>query len=394
MRFNKKYKQGLFLLFLLLLITASISFITIKPKIKIFNENSVSLSATEDPYEENDDPSSATDIRSNEANWLSIISGNGTQWDDDWYVIDLDSGEERLRVELIFNHSAGNIDIEVYDWNLNYIDGSYSIDDNEYLERDIFPNGTYYLKVFGYNAGNTYDLWWEDLMPYDDWMEENDDFWSATWVDPNYYFGLKIIGGDDDWFRTYLKTGDTINVSIYFDNSQGNLQLELYDPNDSDNLRVGSYTDGNNEFILFTADYSGDWRIHIYHEFADSDVDYDLDIWRYEGDDGMEENDDYWSAHWVNAKYYPDLRIMEYDEDWFRTYLNPDDTIDVRIYFENYQGDLQLELYDPNDSNNPRVGSYSDRNDEFIFLLQIFRVIGVFAYIVFLEIIILLFIII
>ena len=54
MRFNKKCKRGLFLLFFLILITAGISFITFKPKNTIFDQNSVSLSAPDDPYEEND----------------------------------------------------------------------------------------------------------------------------------------------------------------------------------------------------------------------------------------------------------------------------------------------------------------------------------------------------
>lgn len=368
MRFNKKYKRGIFLLFLLLLISTSISFIKFNPKNYRINNNSVFLSAPEDNYEENDDIYSAYDIRTLEALWLSSHNGNGTQWDDDWYIIFLDPGEERLRVELLFSHSAGNIDIEVYrlvDSSYSKVAGSYSMNDNEYLELDIFPSGDYYLRVNGSNQGNTYDLWWEDLMPHDDWMEPNDNFGDAREIYPNYYFGLKIIGENEDWFWLYLDWGDTINVSIYFDNMMGNLELELWDPHNTS--RIGSYTNREYESILYTADMSGDWRIHVYQVNGNFEIGYDMDIWVYPGDDWMEENDDYWSARWVDAKYYPNLRIKEYDEDWFRTYLNPDDTIEIRIFFKNYEGDLQLELYDPNDPNNPRAESYNDWDDENIF---------------------------
>ena len=46
-------------------------------------------------------------------------------------MIDLDLDEERLRVELIFDHSAGDIDLEVYDSDYNWIGGNDSMDDNE-----------------------------------------------------------------------------------------------------------------------------------------------------------------------------------------------------------------------------------------------------------------------
>jgi len=363
MKYNKKYKRGLFLLFFLLLLIGSISFIKINPKSNKLSEKLVSLSAPEDGYEENDDPSTAYDIRLLEANWLSSLGGNGTQLDDDWYMIDLDPGEERLKVILIFNDSAGNIGIEIYDWNFNYVDGNDSIDDNEYFERDIYPDEIYYLRVYGDNAGNTYDLWWEDLVPYDDDMEENDDFGNTWWVNDKYYPKLKIVNLDEDWFSIYLNSGETIDVGIYFYHMDGDLQLDLYDP--SNTFRLGSHTSDDHEFVSFIADMSGDWRIRVYHEYGNSTVPYSLDV--FTGDDWMEENDDYWNPWYVSPNYYYDLVILNGDEDWFQVWLEAGDTIDVRMYFDQMVGDLQLELYDPNDSYNPRVGSYSSDNDEFIY---------------------------
>ncbi|MFX1363814.1 MAG: PPC domain-containing protein [Promethearchaeota archaeon] len=363
MRFNKKNKQGLFLLFLFLSITTSISFITIKPENKIPDNSSVLLSAPEDPYEYNDIPENATDIRFLEAQWLSSYLGNGSQWNDDWYMIDLDMNEERLRVELLFDHSAGNINIEVYDWNFNYMGGNNSMDDNEYFERDIFPNGIYYLRVFGDNTGNSYNLWWEDLMPYDDYMEENDDFWSSSWVESRYYHRLKIVDSDEDWFNLYLNSGETIDVNIYFKHLDGNLQLELYDP--SYISRTYDNSSDDNAFISFTSNMDGDWRIRVYHADANSSVYYDLDL--ITGDDWMEQNDDYWNGYWISPNFYDNLVILGGDEDWFNIDLNSGDTIDISILFNHIAGDLQLELYDPNDNTNPRSTSTSTDNDEFIY---------------------------
>jgi len=363
MRFKKKYQRGIILLLLLLIMISGISLVKNVPKNDLFDENSISMSDPEDVYEVNNDPTTAYDIRFNEANWLSSISGTGTLWDDDWYQIEINLGEERLKVDLIFNHSLGNIDIEVYDWNYNYVNGNYSMDDNEHLEFDLFPSNVYYLLVLGANAGNSYDLWWEDLMPIDDQFEENDDFWSAAYVDPNWYSNLKMIGYDEDWYRTYLDYGSTIDFSIYFNNFDGNLELELYDPSNS--YRSGSYDSDNDEHIYFTADMSGDWRIRVYRVSGSVDEYYDLDIWLSTGDDIFEENDDFYSPAWIDPDYYPNLIMMGSDEDWFGIYLTSGDSINIHIYFDNMFGDLELELYDP--SYTHRDGSYDSDSDEDIY---------------------------
>jgi len=322
----------------------------------------------DDNYEVNDDWTSAYDLSTWAASWLPF--GQGTLFNEDWFKIYLDPGEERVKADLTFNHFAGNINMELYDWNNLFIIGSYSFDDNEYLDVTVPSNGTYYLRIFSPDpyTGNAYDLWWEDLTPTggDDWMEENDDFWSAWWVNPNYYSGLKILGIDEDWFHTYLNLGDTINVELFFNHFDGDLQLELFDP--SNTHRIGSYSGDNDEHISFTADISGDWRFRVYHAIGNSDVDYDLNIWiagaTPTGDDWMEENDGFWSAWGVSPNYYPDLIVIGNDEDWFQLYLNDGDVIDVRIFFDDNTGNLELELYDP--LYNSRDGSYSSSDDEFI----------------------------
>ncbi|MBY8990915.1 MAG: PPC domain-containing protein [Candidatus Lokiarchaeota archaeon] len=334
--------------------------------------NTTIPSIMEDLYEENDFEGQAHDLTGYEAMWLTSVNGSGYQWDDDWYLVYLDPGEERIHIELSFWHMNGDLSLEVYFYdggNFTYLAGSYSMSDTEYINVMAPWFGFYYIRVYGPNMGNDYDLYWEDLNPTatgDDWMEENDDFGAAWYVDPNYYSGLKMVFNDDDWFRTYLRNGDNFEVSIFFKHFEGDLELELYDPSGA--YRFGSYSSNDDEKITYMADMVGDWRIRVFHAVGTSELHYDLDIWVNAGgssdDDWMEENDGFWSAWYVDPDMYHGLILDHDDEDWFQINLTSGDVIDVRIYFDDYQGNLELELYSP--SNTYRSGSYSGDYDEFI----------------------------
>ncbi|MHA2398996.1 MAG: PPC domain-containing protein [Promethearchaeota archaeon] len=319
---------------------------------------------TEDSYEENDNWTTAYDLAPWAASWLPF--GPGILNDEDWFRIYLDPGEERIIADLTFNHLAGNIDMELFDWNFAYITGSHSLDNNEYLDVNVGSNGTYYLRIYSPDpyTGNVYDLWWEDLTPTggDDWMEENDDFWSSKWVNPNYYSNLMINETDEDWFHIFLNPGDVIDIAIYFNHMEGDLELVLYDPTYIQ--RMDSLSSNDDEYITYMADMSGDWRIQVYHAAGDTKVYYDLDIWLNAGDDWAEENDDFWSSRYVDPMYHSGLKLVGSDEDWFHIYLNSGDTLHVDLFFNHFEGDLELELFDPSYIN--RMGSYSGDDDEFI----------------------------
>ncbi|KKL74862.1 hypothetical protein LCGC14_2060650, partial [marine sediment metagenome] len=241
------------------------------------------LFAPDDSYEENDQEYEFYDLTANASMWQN----NLRQFDDDWYEIRLDPGEERLRAELNFNHLAGNMDLEIYDRDFYYIDGSYLPGDSEYLEFDLAWSGIYYLRVFGDNMGNFYNLFWEDLPLFGgmvDWEEPNDDFLNARRLDPNYYSNLWIIGADEDWFQVYLNNGDNIEVNILFNHMEGNLKIELWNP--SNMQRQVSHSITNGESLSFTAIMEGNWRIRVLQISGNYDVYYDLEIWvDYGGDD-------------------------------------------------------------------------------------------------------------
>jgi hypothetical protein len=208
---------------------------------------------------------------------------------------------------------------------------------------------------------NSFD---ENTLPVtavDDAWEDNDDFWNASGIGFGYYSNLIIEGFDNDWYQIHLNPGDTINVFVInFIHSEGNIQLELYDPTYL--RRADSYSSNDDEYVVFTADMSGYWRIHVYRDTGSIDQYYDLDIFLGSGDDWMEENDDFWSSRWVDPSYYGGLKMVGFDEDWYHTYLNPGQTIDIFIWFDNAMGNLDLELFDP--SNSYREGSHSTSGEE------------------------------
>lgn len=115
----------------------------------------------DDSYEENDYYYEAYNLSNYEETYLSSIEGKGIQGDDDWYEISINSEYESLIVDLIFTHAHGDIDIQVYDSNgTQLITLSQTSTDNEYIDYILPSSGTYYLRVYGDDVGNSYDLWW------------------------------------------------------------------------------------------------------------------------------------------------------------------------------------------------------------------------------------------
>ncbi|GAH57317.1 unnamed protein product, partial [marine sediment metagenome] len=60
--------------------------------------------------------------------------------------------------------AEGLMGFEVYDSDLHKIASNFTLADNDYIIQDV-TNGTYYIKVFGDNSGNVYNLWWGTQKP-------------------------------------------------------------------------------------------------------------------------------------------------------------------------------------------------------------------------------------
>jgi hypothetical protein len=122
----------------------------------------------DDNYEDNDSFAAAHYLPRD--SYLSDIDGYGIAvlGDIDYYSIYVPYTDAILEFECIFSHGSGDIDIELYDADGNYLDDSMSGDDNEYIYHvHVGGAASYYIKVWLFDDGsgtsNTYDLWWSAL---------------------------------------------------------------------------------------------------------------------------------------------------------------------------------------------------------------------------------------
>ena len=51
----------------------------------------------------------------------------------------------------------------IYNYEMKEITGNFTLKDNDYIDYTLPSSGTYYIKVYGDNSGNTYNLFWETL---------------------------------------------------------------------------------------------------------------------------------------------------------------------------------------------------------------------------------------
>ncbi|KKL66936.1 hypothetical protein LCGC14_2140020, partial [marine sediment metagenome] len=284
MKLRKNMKLGLSFIFLLLTLTSCLSLINLTKKNNTLEENTLSLSPTtgDDFYEFNNDRFSAYDLSPYEQVWLGLINGRGVQYDDDWYNITVSPGEERLVVFLSFFHGDGDIDIDVYDSNGFFVASSTSITDNEYIDIVVSLAGIYSLRVYFGNAGNEYDLMWDDMSPslFDDSYEENDGPGNATNLTPSKNMWLSSVNGlgiqgDEDWYTINILPGEErLKVVCLFSNSLGNINLDILDS--AFNPIYNSWTLEDGEFVNTILPSPGIYYIRVY--YGDGGNVYDL-IW-------------------------------------------------------------------------------------------------------------------
>lgn len=130
----------------------------------LINVGKTFVSAKEDDeYEANDVMEKAYDLSKYEDTWLEEINGTGIQGDTDWYQIFVNASTKQIQVELEYTHQAGNINLQLYDANESLLKTSETMNDNEAIGYNASTGGVFYLKVYGEDKWNEYDLWWNDV---------------------------------------------------------------------------------------------------------------------------------------------------------------------------------------------------------------------------------------
>jgi len=156
----------------------------------------------------------------------------------------------------------------------------------------------------------------------------------------------------NDWFRFTTAAKGTVadNVTITFQNAQGNLDMDLY--NGSGIRLKSSIGFGNSETISLNGLAVGTYYVRVYGKAGATNPDYTLTINapRVPVDDIFENNDTRLTASnlgtFVSAATISNLALLD-THDWYRfsTTATGSSANSVSINFVNSLGNLDLELY-------------------------------------------------
>ena len=318
----------------------------------------------DDSYEENDTRTSAYDLSLDSGTFLSSLRGPGVQADLDWYQISVLADQQRVRIDCRFTHADGDITIQLTDASGVILATSNSTSDNEFIDYTVSGAGTYYIRLGGVEAGNTYDLEWS-VLP-DDSYEENDDLANAYDLSAFRRGPLSMINGsgiqaDEDWYQIEV-TPDYVGrilVECLFTHADGDIDLALYDS--SGGFLDGSVSTDDNEMIEYPVAAAGIYYIRVYFENLGNT--YDL-LW--EVDDDYEQNDTLATAHDLSGDEGAFLSTInglgiQGDDDWYEIFVPPGrQRVLVECLFTHGPDDIDLRLTDQSGT----VLAYSGSTDD------------------------------
>jgi len=221
-----------------------------------------------------------------------------------------------------------------------------------------FPDSIYQYsndyELLRFCSSSTWDEFIKNFLQppnNDDSFEENDILSNAATITPNLYQNLRIIDGDSDFFKFSANNSDLIQVYIYFTHIDGGLDIDLYLYDDSGTELDSSESVTNDEYISYTATYSGVYYIEVYPYEAPSSSysTYDLELVLPIGDDSYEENDNLNSAADITAFINSTVsNLVWQDMDYFKFTLPCDYLVNITVEFSISKGDLDIYLYDEN----------------------------------------------
>src|SRR5262245_46812777 len=171
---------------------------------------------------------------------LALVDAN------DWYrFTTVTTGQPGDNVSISFSNAAGDLDLELYNLSGIRLRVSSTLNDREQVSLNGLPAGTYFIRVFGFHGAFNPDYTLTINAPrpiVDDAFEQNDTRSTAsnlgTLTSTLTISNLALLDGQD-WYRFVTTTKGVAGnlVAINFQNSRGNLNLELYN---SSGVRIGA----------------------------------------------------------------------------------------------------------------------------------------------------------
>jgi len=108
--------------------------------------------AENDVYEPNDGPDEAVELRPGHYPGLAALD------EEDWFLVWAIPGQP-IQATIDFTHAQGDLDMELYDDDLQLEDDSTTVDDDEEIWFLPAEHGAFYVVVYAYaQSNNVYDL--------------------------------------------------------------------------------------------------------------------------------------------------------------------------------------------------------------------------------------------
>ncbi len=226
--------------------------------------------------------------------------------DEDWFVFDVVGRDADARIEAGFEHDQGDIDMRLYDANLNQLGSSLSVTDNELITDQLAP-GRYYIRVYGYSGATNFYMLTANIesVPSQDVVGDTLAAASILTFDSagNASFDSLLEQDDIDLYRfvldqpgqisartslpaggmveadTYLRLFDASGNELAADDDSGDgLYSELQSELDSGTWYIGVSGFGNDIYSPVDgsqsqSDMLGDYRLAVAVAFADDHAD-------------------------------------------------------------------------------------------------------------------------
>ncbi|MBD3229749.1 MAG: hypothetical protein GF329_16325 [Candidatus Lokiarchaeota archaeon] len=328
----------------------------------------------DDNYEENDIRENAYYLeRVSYEKSLSSIDGIGIQSDDDWFHLNFSarSKSRRFELEIIFNHERGNIDLDLYNSSGTLIYQSNSTNDNEYIKFSLFDDNHYYIRIYGDNSSNTYDILHN--FEEDDIFENNNEYTNAynltkyksNWF--SYYDALLTqyryvdetwgYQWDNDWYEIYVEPDKNrliVDLSIEYSDYRF-LTVRVCNLTNNEINMIAIHSGMSTAQIDCELETPGTYYILV--DGGDRGARYDLRWGGYTpNDDRYEENDNQINAY--NISTYEQKWISEIgdygvlsDDDWYEIYVGEgEEFLNAKLFYmmNGISSNIYITVYNEN----------------------------------------------
>ena len=196
--------------------------------------NELVITLTADTFEPNDSFAAASLLAPPGDHTYGSLSIHASL-NDDYYRVTA-SAAGTLSFDLAFQHSQGDIDMDVFNASQTLLGRSDSVANSEHFSVTAVAGEYFFVRVFGYKGATNpnYTLSVDQpggSVPNGDLFENNDSFAAASNLAAadQTYSNLSIdAAGDDDYYSLVPVASGTMTVSLAFLHSQGDLDLRVF----------------------------------------------------------------------------------------------------------------------------------------------------------------------